>query len=298
MTFRARFAPSPTGPLHLGHAYSACLAFDLAQAQGGQFLLRMEDIDQSRARQNWEDQIYDDLSWLGLDWPQPVLRQSERLPFYRDGLAELDRLGVLYPCICTRRDIQIAAQAPQEGAPQFGPDGLIYPGTCRRTPPKLSDPSQAALRLNMEKAMSLVPGPLCFTEIGERRPTVHTLDRVMALRRIGDVVLARRGMGTSYHLAVVLDDAAQDITHVVRGKDLFEATFIHVLLQKLLALPTPLYHHHRLIRDEAGKRLAKRDDARAIKTYREDGYTPDDIRALLERDNHASGFITSTSSPS
>lgn len=285
MIFRTRFAPSPTGPLHLGHAYSALLAHALARAEGGVFLLRIEDIDQSRARNHWEAQIYDDLRWLGLTWPVPVLRQSDRMSQYRAALDQLTDLGVTYPCWCSRRDIQNATAAPQEGAePALGPDGLIYPGTCRRARQREGD--APALRLHMARATDLLTArgilwPLWFQEDGVAPGTVVELDPAEALNGLGDIVLARRDMGTSYHLSVVLDDAAQGITHVVRGGDLFEATKIHILLQKLLDLPTPVYHHHRLIRDEAGKRLAKRDDARALATYREAGMTPAEIRALV-----------------
>ncbi|WP_372805300.1 tRNA glutamyl-Q(34) synthetase GluQRS [Loktanella salsilacus] len=264
-----RFAPSPTGPLHLGHAYSALFAHDMARAAGGTFLLRIEDIDQSRARPESESQIYEDHAWLGLTWPTPVMRQSDRLPAYAAALDTLWARGLLYPCTCNRRDILAAASAPQEGA-AMGPDGIIYPGTCRvqsRTGPR---PLDTALRLDMNKALQAVD-----TETFYGAGNQHMTDN------IGDVVLSRRDMGTSYHLSVVIDDAAQHITDVVRGADLREATPIHVLLQHLLQLPTPTYHHHRLIRDDAGKRLAKRDDARAIATYREGGATPSDIRQMV-----------------
>lgn len=296
MTFRTRFAPSPTGPLHLGHAYSAILAHDMARARGGQFLLRIEDIDRSRARPEWEDLIYEDLTWLGLGWDGPVMRQSERLDSYSETLDALWARGLLYPCTCKRRDIAEAASAPQEGAPILGPDGIIYPGTCRAKPHSdghmIPRPS-GALRLDMAQA-ALANGVYtqrigttrvaAFEELGNgegipRGLVEFTPDEID--RDIGDVVIARRDMGTSYHLAVVLDDAAQGITDVVRGADLFDATRIHVILQRLLGLPTPRYHHHRLIRDQHGKRLAKRDDARAIRTYREDGLTPGDIRRMV-----------------
>lgn len=281
MPFVTRFAPSPTGPLHLGHAYSALLAFDRAQAAGGQFLLRIEDIDQSRARPAWEAQIYEDLRWLGLRWPTPVMRQSNRMPYYRAALQTLWDRGFLYPCHCNRRDIFAAVTAPQEGAePAYGPDGLIYPGTCRCLNRPKDMPAQA-LRLNIAQAAEAIgPAPLRFTETGET-PATHEIPAQQLIETVGDIVLARRDMGTSYHLSVVLDDAAQGITEVTRGADLFEATQIHVLLQRLLDLPTPRYHHHRLIRNEAGKRLAKRDDARAIAKYRADGASPDDIRQMV-----------------
>ena len=284
MAFVTRFAPSPTGPLHLGHAYSACLAHDMARAAGGTFLLRIEDIDRSRSRQEWEALIYEDLRWLGLDWPEPVMRQSDRLPAYRAALARLWDMGLLYPCTCTRRDILDAASAPQEGAPMHGPDGVVYPGTCRDRPRSGPLPEDAVLRLDMGRALERLAGRVpAFREEGAG-PAGETgeiaPDPVALIRGVGDVVLARRDMGTSYHLSVVVDDAAQGITHVVRGRDLYEATAIHVVLQALLGLPVPVYHHHRLVRDEAGKRLAKRDDARAIATYRAAGMTAAEVRGL------------------
>lgn len=296
VTFRTRFAPSPTGPLHLGHAYSAILAHDMARAHGGEFLLRIEDIDRSRARPEWEELIHEDLTWLGLGWDGPVMRQSERLDSYCETLDALWTRGLLYPCTCNRRDIAEAASAPQEGAPMLGPDGIIYPGTCRRKPRQpghMTPRPSGALRLDMAQAALAkgvytrrvgTEGIASFEESGNAEHIRHGIVEFTPEdvgREIGDVVIARRDMGTSYHLAVVLDDAAQGITDVVRGADLFEATRIHVILQRLLGLPTPRYHHHRLIRDETGKRLAKRDDARAIRTYREDGLTPEDIRRMV-----------------
>ncbi|QBF31704.1 tRNA glutamyl-Q(34) synthetase GluQRS [Thalassococcus sp. S3] len=279
MTYLTRFAPSPTGPLHLGHAFSALTAFDRARARDGQFLLRIEDIDQSRARPEWEAQILDDLRWLGLDWPKPVLRQSDRLARYRAALDQLTEMGLTYPCRCNRADIERAASAPQEGAPKFGPDGRIYPGTCRGHP--MSEMTeQDAIRLDMAKATEELPS-LTFHDTGPINPGIHPITRAHLIHAVGDIVLARRGMGTSYHLSVVVDDADQGITEVTRGADLFDATYIHVLLQNLLGLPKPTSHHHRLIRDEAGHRLAKRDHARALSKYRADGYSPTDIRLLV-----------------
>ena len=279
MTFTTRFAPSPTGPLHLGHAYSAMLAHDMAVAEGGTLLLRIEDIDQSRARPAWEAQIYDDLEWLGLTWPAPVMRQSDRLPRYRAALDQLTAMGLTYPCCCNRADIEAAAGAPQEGVPQFGPDGRIYPGTCRSRMTAEAT-SQDVIRLNMEKAVRAMELH-SFTETGPEYEGTHQLDPDQLISAVGDIILVRRNMGSSYHLSVVTDDADQGITHAVRGADLFEATQIHVLLQSLLELPTPVYHHHRLIRDDQGKRLAKRDDARAIAKYRFEGATPQDIREMV-----------------
>lgn len=303
--FRTRFAPSPTGPLHLGHAYSALLAHDTANAEAGEFLLRIEDIDRGRSRSRWENQIYDDLRWLGLWWPTPVMRQSYRMQDYSKALDQLWHMGLLYPCTCSRSDIQNALSAPQENVPQFGPDGVIYPGTCRENcsyesafPEAHPRPKDVTLRLNIALAVhkaSVLEHRITsghqdwqhfasFQETGQS--TIGQSGRVEfsandLITQVGDFVVARKGMGTSYHLAVVLDDAAQGITHVIRGEDLFEATRIHVLLQSLLDLPKPVYHHHALVKDDAGKRLAKRDDARAISKYRSDGATPRDIRKMV-----------------
>lgn len=287
-----RFAPSPTGPLHLGHAFSALTAWDRATGSGGEFLLRLEDIDSSRCRPEWEQQIYEDLEWLGIWWPRPVLRQSTRLQAYRNTLVTLWQQHLIFSCSCSRRDIAEAARAPQEGQTQLGPDGIIYPGTCRNNyaqPGNENLPVEAALRLNIDNAGIYADHRLggdvfSFVETGqgpngETGLIEFTADE--AIKSIGDIVLARRNMGTSYHLSVVLDDAYQNVTHVTRGRDLFEATKIHVILQKILGLPTPVYHHHRLIRDENGKRLAKRDDSRAIRKYREEGATPQDIREMV-----------------
>jgi len=275
-TFRTRFAPSPTGPLHLGHAYSAILAHDMARAAGGQFLLRMEDTDLDRCRPEWESQIIDDLAWLGLTWDGPVLRQSDRIAGYNARLAPLAERGLLYPCSCTRADIRAALSAPQEGV-AFA----VYPGTCRHRP--LSDRRPGdALRLNLAAALDVLPDRPAFAETGPAHAGSHHIDPDTALRQIGDVVLSRKGEDiVAYFLASALDDADQQITHVIRGEDLFDFTPIQVILQRLLGLPTPLYHHHRLIRDGNGKRLAKRDDARAIAKYRSDGAAPQDIRRMV-----------------
>ncbi|MDP3339885.1 tRNA glutamyl-Q(34) synthetase GluQRS [Frigidibacter sp.] len=276
---RTRFAPSPTGLLHLGHAYAALTA--AGRASPGEFLLRIEDIDAARCRPEFEAAIYEDLAWLGLDWPRPVLRQSERREAYDAALNRLISLGLCYPCRCTRGDIRAALSAPQEGAPMAGPDGLIYPGTCRGRSMEDAGPEEA-IRLDMAKALALLEGvPLAFTETGPVHPGDHKLDEERLLTHVGHVILSRASIGTSYHLAVVVDDAAQGITEVTRGEDLFEATQIHVVLQKLLELHTPSYHHHTLIRDNTGKRLAKRDDARAIRRYRDEGETPADVRIRI-----------------
>ncbi|TFL18282.1 tRNA glutamyl-Q(34) synthetase GluQRS [Jannaschia formosa] len=278
---RTRFAPSPTGPLHLGHAWSAWSAHDMARAAGGAFLLRIEDIDRQRSKPVWEARIEEDLHWLGIAWDEPPLRQSERMEAYHAALDVLWDRELLYPCTCTRRDIAEALSAPQEGAP-MGPDGPVYPGTCRGRPRDGARPRDAHLRLDMGVALGGLAGT-AFEETGPLRPGGVRTERETYLDRIGDVVLARRDFGTSYHLSVVVDDAAQGITHVVRGADLFEATPIHVLLQRLLDLPTPVYHHHDLVRDDAGKRLAKRDDARSIESYRAAGWTAAALRTRLDR---------------
>ena len=284
-TYRGRFAPSPTGPLHLGHAYSAMLAHDMAQAADGAFLLRIEDIDQSRCRPEWEAQIYLDLQWLGITWPQPVLRQSSRMQAYATALDDLWSRDLLYPCACSRRDIEQALSAPQEGlAAALGPDGLVYPGTCRgRGTPQSPRPHDAVLRLDMAAACQFCAkqGTVGFQETGPAHRGCITTSTASYANEIGDIVVSRREMGTSYHLSVVLDDAAQGISHVVRGEDLFDFTPIQVILQHLLRLPTPIYHHHALIRDDQGKRLAKRDDARAIAKYRAEGVTPAEIRRMV-----------------
>ena len=284
----SRFAPSPTGPLHLGHALSAWIAHDFARGAGGTFLLRIEDIDPQRSKPVWESQILEDLAWLGLRWDAPPLRQSERMPAYRAALDALWARGLLYPCTCTRRDIADALSAPQEGAaPATGPDGPVYPGTCRpaRPGPDGPRPTDAHLRLDMRAAVAALGARrITFEERGGGATDGPcSTDVATLVRTVGDVVLARRDFGTSYHLSVVVDDAAQGITDVVRGVDLLDATPIHVLLQRLLGLPTPTYRHHALVRDAAGRRLAKRDDARSLAAYRAEGWTPQALRSHLER---------------
>ena len=279
MTFTTRFAPSPTGPLHLGHAYSALLAHQMATEAGGRFLLRIEDTDQSRARAQWEEQIYDDLAWLGLTWERPVRRQSDHLRPYSNALEIIEKKDLIYPCSCRRADIEVAAGAPQEGVAQFGPDGRIYPGTCRHRAVH-EGRAEDALRLNMKRAAETLTAPLLYHETGLDSGPQKVRPEAL-LSQVGDVVLQRRNGQIAYHLAVVVDDALQGVSDVVRGADLAEATQIHVLLQSLLSLPTPRYHHHKLIRDSAGKRLAKRDDATAISTLRSQGQSANDIRRSL-----------------
>ncbi|MDH3239758.1 MAG: tRNA glutamyl-Q(34) synthetase GluQRS [Alphaproteobacteria bacterium] len=271
-----RFAPSPTGFLHLGHGYAALFA--AAAAAGGRFLVRIEDIDAGRCRPAFETAILEDLAWLGLAWETPVLRQSQRGPAYRTALARLIDLGVLYPCFCTRKEIAAeiarAGAAPQEAA---GLDGPPYPGTCRHLSgqerkTRMAAMGGAALRIDAAKAAGLV-GALSFTDAGEGEVAVDPL-------LLGDAVLARKDIGTSYHLAVVVDDAHQEVNLVTRGADLLPSTHLQRLLQALLDLPAPRYHHHPLIADETGARLAKRNDARAIRVLRDEGMSPAEVRAL------------------
>jgi len=277
MAFVTRFAPSPTGPLHLGHAYSAILGHDIARAAGGRFLLRMEDTDLERCRPEYEAGIREDLTWLGLTWDGPVHRQSDHIAAYNDRLDRLAAQDLLYPCSCTRADIRAALSAPQEGV-AFA----VYPGNCRGRPMAGRRPGDA-LRLDMARALArLSATDLTFAETGPTHAGLHRIDPADALARIGDVVLSRKGEHiVAYFLASALDDADQDITHVVRGEDLFDFTPIQVILLRLFDLPVPTYHHHRLIRDDAGTRLSKRDDARAIARFRDEGATPSDIRAMV-----------------
>jgi glutamyl-Q tRNA(Asp) synthetase len=279
-----RFAPSPTGRLHLGHAYAARIAHDLARQHHGKFLLRFEDIDHTRVRPEYYDGILEDLRFLELDWDGEPWRQLNRLPHYQAALDSLKEMGVLYPCCCTRRDIE-SELASLTNAPH-GPEGPLYPGTCRgrQNPPSDLEP---AWRLDAEKAAALT-GPLTFTD------QIHGVIQVDP-RLLGDAILARKDIGTSYHLAVVIDDAAQDITHVTRGEDLLHATHLHRVLQKLLGLPEPRYLHHPLVLDEHGQRLAKRHDALSLATLRARGV---DLQAALAKHNlGGTNFIISSLSP-
>lgn len=277
MAFVTRFAPSPTGPLHLGHAYSAILAHDMARAAGGHFLLRMEDTDLDRCKPEWDTLIQEDLCWLGLSWDGPIHRQAEHIASYNTRLEALEGKGLLYPCSCTRSDIRAALAAPQEGVAFH-----VYPGTCRHRGMESRQPGDA-LRLNLAAALeSLAGADLSFIENGPAHSGHHRIDPEQAMRQIGDVVLSRKGEDiVAYFLASSFDDADQGVTHVIRGEDLFDFTPVQVILQHLFGLPTPIYHHHRLIRDDQGKRLAKRDDARAIRKYRAEGATPADIRRMV-----------------
>jgi glutamyl-Q tRNA(Asp) synthetase len=270
-----RFAPSPTGYLHLGHVRSALEGWRAARENGGRFLLRLEDIDGTRCRDEYAAAIIDDLSWLGLDWDGPVRLQSEHFDDYRAALDRLKALGVLYPCFCTRREIQ-AEIARAGGAPQ-GEVGSPYPGTCRHLDLAERRAKQRAgldfaLRLDLARATRLT-GALEWIEEGDGEPHPVTADPAAQ----GDVVLARKDTPASYHLAVTVDDALQGVTLVTRGADLAPATDIHRLLQALLGLPTPRYRHHPLLRDAEGHRLAKRDRALTIRAMRAEGLCPDEI---------------------
>lgn len=264
-----RFAPSPTGRLHLGHAYSAWFAWAQAAAGGGRFLLRIEDIDRGRCRPEFEDGIFEDLRWLGLSWETPVRRQSDHLEDYAKALGGLRAQGLIYPCFCTRKDI--AAEIAAAGHAPHGPDGPLYPGTCRSLDPSLATDRMAggetfALRLKMDTAAAMT-GPLAWVDLDRGEQTARP-------ELFGDVVLARKDTPTSYHLSVTTDDHIQDVTCVTRGQDLFEATHIHRLLQALLGLNTPVYRHHGLLAGPDGKRLAKRDKADTIESLRASGHSP------------------------
>lgn len=275
MSITTRFAPSPTGYLHLGHAASALAGWRRARKAQGRFLLRIEDIDQSRCRPEYADAIPEDLAWLGIDWDGEVRRQSEHLAEYGRALGRLDAMGLLYPCFCTRAEIAAAMTAPHG-------TGAVYAGTCLH----LSDDDIAerqargaayALRLRMEEAMRRT-GRLCYHEEGQGWLPADPLP-------FGDVVLARKDVPASYHLCVVHDDALQGVTLVTRGEDLREATSIHLLLQALLGLPHPAYAHHPLLTDASGRRLAKRDRALTLREMRRAGETPGSVIRRL----HANG---------
>lgn len=267
-----RFAPSPTGLLHLGHAFAARVAWEEARRSGGQFLVRLEDIDVTRCRKEYETAIFEDLAWLGLDWDPPVWRQSERMAEYAAALDRLKAMSVLYPCFCTRQEIAAAISAPQ------GPEGPLYPGFCKslsnaQRQEKMAEGKPFAWRLNVEMASGLA-GQLYWQDL-ERGEILAQPEL------LGDVVLARKEIATSYHLAVTVDDAAQEISLVTRGEDLFSSTHVHRLLQALLELPVPTWKHHRLIEDDQGKRLAKRDQARSLRSLREAGHAPAQILQMF-----------------
>ena len=274
-----RFAPSPTGLLHLGHAYSALFTAEQAETAGGRFLLRIEDIDTSRVKPEFEDAITEDLAWLGLEWEQPVRRQSDHFDEYKRALEQLEDRGLVYPCFCTRREIR--AEIRNSGAaPHDAPDGgegPLYPGTCRRLGQaerqnRLGHGDPFALRLDSAKALE-VTGPLTWSDAEQG-------DIEASLDRMGDVVLARKETPVSYHLAVTIDDHLQGVSLVTRGQDLFSSTHVHRVLQALLGLDTPAYHHHRLLTSADGKRFAKRDRSLTIRALREAGNTPAQVRAM------------------
>jgi glutamyl-Q tRNA(Asp) synthetase len=280
-----RFAPSPNGYLHLGHALSALMNFEMARAIGGRMLLRIEDIDQTRCRPEYEDAIFEDLAWLGLSWEQPVLRQSEHLGRYRAALARLEREGLVYPAFESRAEIaRLVAERDAAGTlwPR-DPDGApLYPGQGRNIPEserakRVAAGEPYALRLDMQAAHART-GELSWTEIDDSRAR-HTVQAVPSAW--GDVILGRKETPTSYHLSVVVDDALQGVTHVVRGQDLQAATAVHRVLQALLDLPAPLYHHHRLILGEDGRKLSKSTKATALRDLRAQGTTPTDVRAMI-----------------
>jgi glutamyl-Q tRNA(Asp) synthetase len=281
-----RFAPSPNGYLHLGHALSALINFDMARAGLGRFLLRIEDIDRTRCRPQFEQAIYEDLGWLGLTWEEPVRRQSAHFGDYRAALARLDALGLLYPSFESRGEIaRMVAERDAAGDWPRDPDGApVYPGNAhslsvKERAARMQSGAPYALRLNMKAALARL-GSLSFAETGAG-PSGETGTVAAQAQLWGDVVLARKDMPTSYHLSVVIDDALQAITHVVRGRDLFFATGVHRLLQELLGLPQPVYHHHRLILDEHGRKLSKSTQATALRALRKQGATAADIRLLV-----------------
>lgn len=275
-TVRTRFAPSPTGHLHLGHIYAATFARNLALENGGEFLLRFEDIDTTRVRQEYYTQIETDLQWLGLTWHGTPIRQTNRIVEYDQAMQKLEALGVIYPCFCTRKEIQRELKHITN-APHGAPE-IFYPETCRHLPPetivsKLAEGKTPSHRINIQAAAKLA-GPLTFHD--------QTYGKISVDPTIlEDTILARKDIGTSYHIAVTIDDAFQNITHVTRGEDLLNATHLHRILQTLLNLPEPNYAHHILINDQTGTRLAKRNQPLSIKSLKESGLTPQQVLQKL-----------------
>ena len=279
-----RFAPSPNGYLHLGHAYSALMTHGMAQALGGTMLLRIEDIDIARSKPEFTEAIFEDLHWLGLTWPEPVLRQSERFAAYAQAFETLVQMGVVYPCFCSRTEVAEHAEGTDpDGAPRYG-------GTCRAIPrdvalERIARGEKAAWRLDMNKSLRHMNISL---NVHERLPApipgnLNADERHLSVRELhpedwGDAVIVRKDTPTSYHLSVVVDDAAQLVSHVTRGRDLYRATDLQVVLQKLLDLPTPIYAHHELIRDEGDKKLSKSKGAPSLRSLREAGVTADEVR--------------------
>jgi glutamyl-Q tRNA(Asp) synthetase len=273
---RTRFAPSPTGRLHLGHAYAAQVARELACRHGGQFLIRFEDIDHTRSREEYALGILEDLQWLGLPWHGGIIHQSSRRDAYAEALEHLKSMGLVYPCFCTRREIE--TEISQLLHAPHGPEGALYPGTCKHLATdeaarRLAQGEIPNWRLDATAAAALT-GPLTFRDLRHG-------EQIVQPELLGDIVLARRDIGTAYHLAVVVDDAFQGISHVTRGDDLFHATHIHRVLQSLLGYPEPLYLHHALVCDESGKRLAKRHDALSISSLRAAGESPAEVLGRL-----------------
>jgi glutamyl-Q tRNA(Asp) synthetase len=282
-----RFAPSPNGYLHLGHALSAILNFEAARATGGRFLLRIEDIDATRSRTDYERAIYEDLAWLGLAWDQPVRRQSEHFAGYREAIERLSRMGLIYPTFESRSELARLVAARERAAPwPRDPDGApLYPGNAQTLPQAererlIATGAPFALRLDLPAALASLGAKLSWTEQGQGPGGERGL---IAARpeAWGDVVLARKETPTSYHLSVVVDDALQGVTHVIRGEDLFWSTSVHRLLQQLLGLPAPTYRHHRLIRDAQGRKLAKSTRSTALRELRAAGVTPGEVRAMV-----------------
>jgi glutamyl-Q tRNA(Asp) synthetase len=277
-----RFAPSPNGFLHLGHAYSALINALVARETGGRMLLRMENIDTVRCRPEFETAIKDDLAWLGVTWEPSVRRQSEHLSDYAGALEQLERRGLVYPCFCSRGDI-MAAVASRPAWP-VDPDGTpLYPGTCRtmratERARRLASGERASYRLDMQRALAALSGDLSWNEF---REGAVRLEEPANPAVWGDAVLSRKDIATSYHIAVVVDDAQQGVTDVIRGEDLFMATGLHRLLQSLLDLPAPNYHHHALLRDASGQKLAKSLRAKPLRAYRQERCTVESVLARI-----------------
>ena len=286
MSFVTRFAPSPTGRLHLGHAFSALTAYRAAQEAGGRFLLRIEDIDATRSRPEFEQAIYEDLSWLGLTWETPVRRQSEHLGDYAAAIEQLRTRSLVYRCFLTRREIaEQAASAPHSAGE--GPDGIVYRGpaapmSADEEAMRLARGDAFAWRLSMRYSQDLLGEDFARLVFVEQDPGSNLEQMITAHPEShGDVILGRKDAGASYHIAVVHDDALQGVTHVIRGEDLRSSTDVHVLLQRLLGLPTPVYRHHRLLTGPDGKRYAQRDQSLTLASLRAEGVTPADIRARI-----------------
>lgn len=273
-----RFAPSPNGLLHLGHAYSALFTSVWAEALGGRFLVRIEDTDITRSKPEFTEAIFDDLHWLGLEWEQPVMRQSERFNIYAAEANGLKARDLLYPCFCSRSELAaVSTGTDPDGAP-------LYPGTCRHlshaeVSQRFAEGREAQWRLKTDEAMALT-GVLTYTVAGPT-PADRPQIRYARPERWGDVVLQRKGTPTSYHLSVVIDDDAQGVTHVTRGRDMEPSTDIHVLLQMLLGLTSPIYTFHKLILDEDGRKLSKSKGSTSLRSLREAGKTPEEIRRQL-----------------